>query len=820
MNKNNTRKFQTIFYLLILIFCSSNTFSQAFDFLKSTKENTENDLWKKERLNYYLDSQKGENNKPESYFYSAQDKIRNGSYEAAIKDFKKSIKVEIVQQSALSNIEEGPSNKAAFLGISHCFYWMNNLDSSIYYCQKSIDEDKYFEDAYVQKAQLISEKDNNKEAIKFLLNTENIFPSSKRINFTIAQLYLEKQNYIKTKKYLKKVIKIDPDFEKAHLLFATIQIRMGNYGSSFKILTKSIENSKKPIISYYIRSVIYSEYYWDSKSAYEDLESAYLLDTINNPVIGYLAFYDFYYENYERAARLLQESLNKKDEKNKDKINWQQYYYLEFRYFINFINDSTNNKSDIQAFNMFMNSSLLNKPEKYKEETTTYLKYNPKSNFAKRLNIFAKWVYKSDTRTYVPKEDFAFNFSKGLGKISIEENLTDYKNQIDSIYLHDSTIISINLLKSHIEFMEENYEEAIKLANYVISSDSNLYDPLIIKAYSYLRQENYEKALNDLTKLEQASPYYINFKRALTLANFKLGNYSKALELNSFILDSLKSPSPNDFHNQGLCYQAKNENNKALKYFIIANDKYPSHNDFIFSLVNIYKSIGNYDAAIEELKKETNKTYSDFMLLIDLADLYVEIEDYENAIKYYVEATSRDESYTYAYLGAGDCYQELHKYMKAIRFYKMAIEKLPEHAYTYYAVGQCYFNLDKFNESIKWTFDAIKHDDKFSEAYQLMADNYFSMKKYTLSQSFDLQALKISPDNKNIQYHLAITTLAKGETEQANNLFIKIINTETEIKSEDFNKAKEMLNNMLLNNIYSTEVNYILENIFDQPKKK
>ncbi len=800
-------------FLPFIVFSFINNFlsAQNFELLIKDKKETEKDLWKKERLNYYLDSRELNERHPESFFYRGQEKLQKGFYKEAISDFKKAISNEDFPGSAIANSEKGPSNRNAYFNISLCFQQLQQSDSALYFCQKAITEDKYFLDAYIQKAALLSDLNKYKEASEFLNAAEQVFPDSKKIYFTRAQVYLQQDKIAKAKRYLKKASDIDPDFDEANVLLATIYIYDYNIDAAMRILNRSINTGKKPIISLYYRAMIYQAQEKDEK-AYHDLNRAYNLDTVDSPVAGTLFIMDYYYKNYSRANKLGKDLWNRtylKDSIIAYRINYTGY---EIGYLLKYVNDTLANPSDVAVFNSFMNNSMHEKDNLAVAGVEEYTDKDTSSMFANRLNIFGNWLDKSTEMPY--KGRFYVNdFSKDP---LIPTNFSDYSDQIKEInrvMSKDSSIVSMYWVKSLYEYEHGNYEKAIETATQGIMLDSTFLEPFKTRGYCNVRLKNYSSAVSDFNKVIESNDALTSSDFPLAYSYFKMGNYEEALKNNSEVINT-NYPDVIDLHNQGLCYEMSNMPDSALKYFRLASENYPGNSDYTRSITRVYKSNGDFDKAIKVLKEAKNRQYSDFMLIIDIADLYVEMGAYENAITYYKKAYHSDRSYTYAYLGAADCYRKLGDSENALRLYDIAIGEMPEHAYTYYAKGLCFFNMGDYEQSIKTTYEAILLNDGFAAAYKLMAENYFILKRYSVSISMGLTALKHDPGNKSIMYQLAASTLAKGNTDEAITFYRRIIDTEKEEKSEAYTKAIEMLQTMVTDNIKSEGARLVLDVVF------
>ena len=811
----NTNPIKLVLVLIALnlcVFISSDLSAQNLELIFSEKEKIEKDLWKKERLNYYLDSREVNEDYPESFYYRGQEKLEEGLYEEAITDFKKAIISEKLPASSFVNGQEMPSRKTAYVRISVCFEQLNQNDSALFYCEKSIEEDKYFKDSYIQKAYILQDMNKPKEAIAFLDEADEIFPSSKKIYYAKANIYLQQNKVNKTKKYLKKSIEIDPDFERANILLATIYIYDYKIDAAMQILTNAINSGEKPLISLYYRASIY-EAKNQLEKAYHDLTRAYYLDTIDNPVKNKLFVMDYYFENYSRANKLVLELWTKNLTRNSiidPHIFYPQY---EIGYFMKYLNDTLARPSEIDTFNLCFYNIAHKKGIVAYRIANEFTDEHPASQFAKRLSLYINWLNNSH---YVEYKD-VFNLTKDLSNeltaFSVNSDYSEQINDIEQLLSVDSGIVSMYWLKGLLEFMQGDLEGAVNTATEGISIDTSFFEPYQIRSLCHLILKDYPAAIADLARISREDNNFSVFDYPLAFAYFKSGNYNMALEINTKRLNT-PFPTTLTLYNQALCYERSNEPDSAIRYYTQVSDRFPFYSEFTSDVVRIYKDKGDYQKALEILKKAYKHAYSDLILIVDIADLYAEMGEFETAISYYKKAYRKDRFYTEAYLGAADCYRKLKAYKSALPLYDDAIGIVPEHAYSYYGKALCFYQLKEYNNSCREAYAATQFNDEFADAYKLLADNYFALGRYASSISMGLKALKYDPGNKAIMYQVAASTLAKGNIEEAARFYERVLATEGEIKSEAYSKAIDTLQFMVSENIQAEGARIVLETVF------
>lgn len=814
MSKKKT-KFIPVF--LILSICFSNHYllsGQNLQQLFKTEKEVEKDLWKKERINYYLNEYDDNLMNPDGFFYRGQKKLQNGLYKEAIEDYKKAIKPKNFPLTSIEISKKTPTNKETYLRIGFCFQQLHQSDSALYYCQQSIEEDRYYVDAYMQTVQVLIDMDRLKDATAFLKESHAVFPNSKKIFFAQAWLYLYDGKISKTKRSLKKAIDIDIEYYDANVLLASIYIVEGRADQALDILTKSINSSNKPIGPLYYRAMMYVAMN-ELDKAYFDLNRAYHLDSIDNPIASSLMILDYYFENYTRANQIGLALWNTLLSEEAKLVRTLSYNTYEFGLFFDYISDSLASTAEISTFNTFLNKLVHEKPKLAIGVTEDFVRQYSASNFAKRLNILAHWIGKSSATTFESEYVYTPILSDEVYIPIFGPDYSRLIESVDNVLEQDSSLINMYWLKGICEFEQQNFEQAVAIASMAISIDSTFIEPYKIRAAANLRLKNYEMSISDYKYLTDLTNDDQIYQQWIALSMYKFGDFSDALAVNTELLASDPSNMAVKY-NQGLCYEMNNLPDSALVYYEEVSNKFPSKTEYTRSVARAYKLKGKNNKALEVLIGAYNQEYPDLMLLVDIADFYVDLGNYEEAISYYKKAYRADRTYAYGYLGAANCYTELKDYKAALQLYDQAIESLPEHAYSYYAKGKCLAYQRKYKESNVFAFEATKLNDKYAAAFQLMAENFFYLSRYSISISMGIKALEYDPGNKEIMYQLAASTLARGNFDEALLLYKRVIETEDTVKSEDYTKAIEKLRFLIIFNIQAENAKTILTTVFGE----
>ncbi|MCK4241178.1 MAG: tetratricopeptide repeat protein [Candidatus Atribacteria bacterium] len=107
------------------------------------------------------------------------------------------------------------------------------------------------------------------------------------------------------------------------------------------------------------------------------------------------------------------------------------------------------------------------------------------------------------------------------------------------------------------------------------------------------------------------------------------------------------------------------------------------------------------DAAIESLKKATQKNPQHADAFFYLGWLYNKKGDYEKTIEAYREVIRINPDYTYVYYNLGWAYGELEKYQEAVDTFKEAVKQNPEDADFHYSLGWVYSQLKNYEKAVE-----------------------------------------------------------------------------------------------------------------------
>lgn len=184
----------------------------------------ESDLWKKDRISYYL---KTKDVHPEDYnalLYRGMQNLRNELYEEAISDFKASLDATLIRKDVVPSLSKNKHKSESYFYIGICFELLDRADSAQYFLLKAIELNPYYDDAYIEHASIDLRNGRAEAALNTLLNAYDNNNKSRKLLSTLAALYIENGRLQKAKRLLKTAEKVTPGYSDPYISLAIIYL--------------------------------------------------------------------------------------------------------------------------------------------------------------------------------------------------------------------------------------------------------------------------------------------------------------------------------------------------------------------------------------------------------------------------------------------------------------------------------------------------------------------------------------------------------------------------------------------------------------------
>jgi tetratricopeptide (TPR) repeat protein len=305
----------------------------------------------------------------------------------------------------------------------------------------------------------------------------------------------------------------------------------------------------------------------------------------------------------------------------------------------------------------------------------------------------------------------------------------------------------------------EEYKKATTEYSKWANVEPDNYKPFVSLSVAYYLQKEYEKATECLMKAFETDTVLskeavVFYEELLSMDNFIWNVFYNGAE--AFILDNQLATAAKiiqeaekvdnnekkamAFVLHGRIHIEKEEEDKALQFFLKANELDRDNVNAYVYLGEAYSNLAEPSKAITYLKKAINIDAGNFTACNLLGEIYMETKKYDLAVEMFEKTSSLTED------NAAVLYKLAHAYLQKEDYprTKNVAEKildLPEideatAAEAYILIGILGFNNEKYTESIEALNKAIEANPDNCDSYQLLAHSYHKIGKDSIAKEF------------------------------------------------------------------------------------
>jgi tetratricopeptide (TPR) repeat protein len=268
------------------------------------------------------------------------------------------------------------------------------------------------------------------------------------------------------------------------------------------------------------------------------------------------------------------------------------------------------------------------------------------------------------------------------------------------------------------------------------------------------------------------------------------------------------------FYNLARCYKALKINDSAMYYVDIHNQLNPDDADGYNLKGSIYYEQDDYPAAIEwytqaiKLKPEDEAGYE------GRGDAWFYDKKIDSALLDFEKAASLDKKLPYPEERIGDCYYEKEQYDKSIIYHQKALQIDPSYKYAWVSIDYCYTKMNKYDLAIEACKKALAIDSTYDSALGDLGWNYYCVGRFDDCITYSYKALKYDESATYVMFNIALSTLRKGDYENAKVLYQHFLDLCKEKKYEVNSGAAGDLKDLIKEKIMVEQATYIIRNIF------
>ena len=328
------------------------------------------------------------------------------------------------------------------------------------------------------------------------------------------------------------------------------------------------------------------------------------------------------------------------------------------------------------------------------------------------------------------------------------------------------------LLQSEVYILEENYEVAIKLLEYIEKLNPFDEEIALQRANIASKKGDHIGSINYLHKALKFSDDPDEIWTLLGMEHLLVENYSEA----SYFFKNCLSNNPED---------------------------YPS----LYNLLHCYDQLNMTEAAIDSLNKVLESDPYCEVAWHQLGKVYLKCGKSKEALSAFEFAIISDDRFTGAYIEKGKLLESLGRLNEAILNYELALKTTESNAFIHNSIGRCHQNLGNFDAAETFYFESVELEPTNERCWEsliifLISRNKFEKARVNLEKSLAINddsielwknnaelCLKIR--NKNDAFRACQKLISLGYYES--DIIFKII--DFLIKNRDWKKAHSIAEN-------------------------
>ena len=791
-------------------------YAQDFKKIFSDTSFIKSDLWKKERLSYYLNVDTTNTSDFTGFFNRGIDKMQNELYEEAIPDFKLSITEDKAYTRNIPSLNKNKPEADANFYIAECQAMLERYDSAHFYYRKTIQTDPYYTEAYYRVANLYYTDDDTDKMLDIMEEGVEANPESAEMLYNQGIAYLLNSQKGKVKRIQKELIERFPEYEQSYSLLGIIYMYEQKFKMARTTFTKAIEINPDHKMAYFYRGGIniLQENYTESYTDFLKFDS---IDSTNFIVKKFLTFLDFKIGLYDIGLERIWQNV---DTMYADSLTYMltNPEEREFYSIMKIIHSGEILPGELSMIGDFYNKYFWDGYDDANEVLHDFAKKFPVSILAKRFSVY-----------YLDKGIIHSNYDDDL-ILELLDYLIRKLPEEPNFYF----------LKAGVYYSRGEKEKCIDFNKMGLEKDPGFPYPYMQIGSAFRSLKEYDSAFYYQSKAIELNP---DFREAYvskatlyeklgnhieSINNFKLAYKCPDVNTMAFVngsIDGWDLGNLNEYNyllNIATLYSEIGEYDSSLQYFNKLMYNYSFDRGIIEKRGAVYLNLGKYDSAILDLnhaivlyEEELIKNPARAITYFERGNAYFykkeydyALEDYETARKIYPDESS-------FICAIADCHRNLKDYESAIKYYDKALKLSPDNYHFLLKKGVCLSDAKRLKESTYILMQVIHHDSTIAEAYGYVGWNYYQQAKYNLTIHFSKKAVSINPYAYYGYYHIGLALVRMGYYEKAYEIYKDAKFENDKLDNPDYELYIQELRNLLPDEKMGPEAAKILIEVFE-----
>jgi tetratricopeptide (TPR) repeat protein len=305
----------------------------------------------------------------------------------------------------------------------------------------------------------------------------------------------------------------------------------------------------------------------------------------------------------------------------------------------------------------------------------------------------------------------------------------------------------------------EHIQQAIDM------DDTEASELFLLKALIHMDHEEYEEALKVLQVLLSKNPNNSEALFEFAQCCRELGQEKECILFFEKLID--KDPYAFEtWNNLGIIYGLYNLHEKAIEAFDMAATINNENTEALYNMGNSYMETENYDKAIEIFNQCMEAGRNDYMIHLQTGLAYAYFDQYEKARYYFRKSIELHYQFPDSWFALGMTYENEGDSFKAIPYLKQSLKIDRYNEIHWYELGNCYAKAGYTEKAKKAYKEALQLNPFFTDAWLELIITVYEYIGYDEALQIISEANSIIPDNPELQCIISGIYINKGLTQK------------------------------------------------------
>ena len=306
-------------------------------------------------------------------------------------------------------------------------------------------------------------------------------------------------------------------------------------------------------------------------------------------------------------------------------------------------------------------------------------------------------------------------------------------------------------------------KKALKMA---LEQHPGNYELMLLQSEIFILEEKYESALEVLEYIEKINPFDEEIALQKASISSKKGDHKASINQLHQALSF--SEDPLEIWNLlGMEHLLAEEFKEASFFFKNCLDENPEDYPSLHNLLHCHEQLEQVEPAISCLNKVLEYDPFSEIAWLQLGKIFVKSGKIKEALSAFDFAIISDDSFSGAYIEKGVLLESIGRINEAIENYELAMSTSDPTSFIHKCLGRCHENLGNFDLAQKFYLKSIQLEPTNEKSWESLILFYFNQKKFEKVKFYLDRALKNNSDSISLwKKSLELNTLT-GRREKA-----------------------------------------------------